>query len=57
MSSELDEETHPLLTHSLASPFLAAVEHWIKQEILGDDAAEEFAEMRNIAIRMMGGAT
>src|SRR5258708_36208430 len=56
-SSELDEETPGLLTHSLASPFFAALERWIKQESLGGDAAEEFCEMRSIAIRMMRGAS
>jgi hypothetical protein len=57
VSSELCEETHPLLRHPLASPFLASVERWIRQESLGDDASEEFAEMRNIAIRLMSGAS
>jgi hypothetical protein len=56
-SSELCEETHPLLMHPLASPFLASVERWIRRESLGDDASEEFAEMRNIAIRLMSGAS
>ena len=56
-SSELDEETPALLTHPLALPFFAALERWIKQESLGGDAAEEFCEMRSIAIRMMRGAS
>jgi hypothetical protein len=56
-SSEPDEETPVLLTHPLAPSFLAAVERWIKQESLGGDAAEEFGEMRSIAIRMMRGAS
>ena len=54
---ELDEETPALLTHPLALPFFAALERWIKQESLGGYAAEEFAEMRSIAIRMMRGAS
>jgi hypothetical protein len=56
-SSEPDEETPALLTHPLALPFFAALERWIKQESLGGYAAEEFAEMRSIAIRMMRGAS
>jgi len=57
VSSELDEETHSLLTHPLALPFFAALELWIKRESLGCDAAEEFAEMRRIAVRMMRGGS
>jgi hypothetical protein len=50
---ELAGEPHPLLSHPLASPFLTAVEHWVRKESLGADAAEELAEMRGVAIRMM----
>src|SRR5260370_11508195 len=57
VSAEQGEDAHPLLTHPLASPFFAALERWIKQESLGGDAAEEYAEMRRIAIRMMRGAS
>jgi hypothetical protein len=54
-SSDCYEEAHPLLKHPLASLFLASVEQWIKVESLGGGAAEEFAEMRSIAISMMVG--
>ncbi len=56
-SAEQFEEPHPLLGHPLASSFLASVERWIRIESLGDDAADAFAEMRNIAIRMVRDAT
>lgn len=56
-SAEQFEVPHPLLGHPLASAFLASVERWIRIESVGDDAAEAFAEMRNIAIRMVRGAT
>ena len=39
------------MPRKLASPFLAAVSRWLQRESLGDDAAEEFAEMRNLAVR------
>jgi ATP-dependent Clp protease ATP-binding subunit ClpX len=55
-SSRILEEPDPLPTHPLASPFLAAVERWLQRESLGDDAAEEFVEMRNLAIRLIRGA-
>jgi hypothetical protein len=46
-------ETSPLLDDSLVIQFLNSVERWIKQESLGLDAAQEFAEMRSLAIGMM----
>jgi transcription initiation factor TFIIIB Brf1 subunit/transcription initiation factor TFIIB len=50
---EQQEEINPLLSHPLASRFLDSVERWIRQESLGIDAAEDFAEMRSLAIRMI----
>lgn len=50
-------EQHPLLTHPLVSPFLGAVERWIRQESLGGDAAAEFAEMRRLAGVLAGTAS
>jgi ATP-dependent Clp protease ATP-binding subunit ClpX len=47
------EELNHLLYHPLVSQFLDAVERWIGQESLGMDAAEEFAEMRRKATRMI----
>jgi ClpX C4-type zinc finger len=46
-------EPHPLLNHPLVSDFLASAESWIRQESLGADAAEELAEMRDLAVRML----
>lgn len=54
---EQSEGHHPLLEHPLASTFLASVERWIRTESLGDDAAEAFAEMRRIAIRIVRDVT
>jgi ATP-dependent protease Clp ATPase subunit len=48
------EEGHPLLDHSLASDLFSAVELWIKRESLGEDAAEELANVRSIASQMLG---
>ena len=45
-------ESHPLLNHPLTPQLLAAIEAWIRQESLGADALEEFAEVRALAIRM-----
>jgi ATP-dependent protease Clp ATPase subunit len=50
--SEIDEATHPLLPHPLASRLLRALELWIKRESLGEDAAEELAEVRSVASRI-----
>jgi hypothetical protein len=47
-------EHHPLLAHPLASSLLAAVERWIRRESLGGDAAPELAELRRIAVELMG---
>jgi hypothetical protein len=33
---------------------LAAVERWIRRESLGGDAAQELAELRSVAVQMMG---
>jgi hypothetical protein len=44
---------HELLTHPLTSEFLASVENWIRQESLGADVAEELAEMRRLATKML----
>jgi hypothetical protein len=44
---------HGLLTHPMTSEFLASVENWIRQESLGGDAAEELAEVRRLATRMI----
>ena len=46
-------EKHPLLAHRLASPLLSAIEHWIRHESLGVDAAHELNEVRKIAAEMM----
>lgn len=48
---------HVLLGHPLASDFLASVENWIRQESLGEDAAEELAEMRRLASFMLQAST
>jgi ATP-dependent protease Clp ATPase subunit len=47
------EEGHPLLEHPRASDLFAALELWIKRESLGEDAAEEVAEVRSIASEML----
>ncbi len=49
-------EPHPLLTHPLASEFMASVAKWVRQESLGQDGAEELGQMRNLASRMIAGA-
>jgi hypothetical protein len=46
------DESH-LLDHPLTPELLSAVERWIRQESLGADAAEEFAEVRATATRWM----
>ena len=48
-----DDEKNPLLAHPLASSLLTAIERWIRSESLGGDAAQEFAEVRMIAVQMM----
>jgi len=47
------DESNPLLDHPLTPQLLAAVEHWIRHESLGADAAQEFAQVRAIAARWM----
>jgi len=46
-------ESSPLLTHPLAPQLLSSIEVWIRQESSGKDAAEELAEVRTLAFRMM----
>jgi hypothetical protein len=46
-------EATPLLSHPLASRLLLTIERWIKRESLGADAAEDIAEVRNIAGQMI----
>jgi ClpX C4-type zinc finger protein len=46
-------EKHPLLAHRLAPSLLSAIEHWIRHESLGVDAANELGEIRKIAVEMM----
>ena len=46
-------EKHPLLAHRLASSLLSAIEHWIRHESLGVDAARELGQVRKIAVEMM----
>jgi hypothetical protein len=48
-------EKHPLLAHPLATSLLSAIEHWIRHESLGVDAARELGEVRKIAAEMMMG--
>lgn len=47
------EEIPPLLSNPLASRLLSSVEQWIQEESLGSDAAEELAEVRDIAKHML----
>src|ERR1019366_10100947 len=46
-------EKHQLLTHPLASSLLTAIEHWIRCESLGGDAAQALSEVHRIAAEMM----
>jgi hypothetical protein len=48
-----DREASPLLTHPLASELLSSIEVWIRQESLGKYAADELAEVRRLALRMI----
>ena len=47
------DESHALLNHPLTPQLLAAIEPWIREESLGADAAEAFAQVRAAAIRWM----
>jgi hypothetical protein len=47
------DEKHRLLTHQLTPRLLSAIEHWIRHESLGVDAAHELGEVRKIAMEMM----
>ena len=55
VDSDPQRERNPLLDHPLASEFLTSVERWIAQESLGADGANEFAEMRSTAMRLIAG--
>ena len=46
-------ESSPLLTHPLTPQLLSSIEVWIRQESLGKDAAEELAEVRTLARRIV----
>jgi hypothetical protein len=43
----------PLLSHQLMPRLLSAIEHWIRHESLGVDAAYELGEVRRIAMEML----
>jgi hypothetical protein len=45
-------ESDALLDHPLTPQLLTAIERWIRQESLGADASEAFAEVRATAIRL-----
>lgn len=47
------EDGHPLLEHPQVSDLLMALELWIKRESLGEDGAEELADVRLIASQML----
>ena len=47
------EESHPLLSHPLASRLLASVERWMIRESLGADAVEDLGEVRTVANLML----
>jgi ATP-dependent protease Clp ATPase subunit len=53
VSKAESHESHPILDHPLTPQLLAAIERWIRQESLGADAAQEFAEVRDTAILLM----
>jgi hypothetical protein len=44
----------PLPAHPLTPSLLAAVERWIRRESLDGDAARELADLRKVAVEMMG---
>jgi hypothetical protein len=46
-------ERHPLIAHPLASSVLIAVERWITRESVGDNAAQQLAELRSVAAEMI----
>jgi hypothetical protein len=52
---QINRERSLLLDHPLASEFLTSVERWIGQESMGTGGAQEFAEMRSMAIRLIAG--
>jgi hypothetical protein len=47
------EEPHPLLNHPLASELMESLEAWIRHESLGRPAAEELANLRSVASRLI----
>lgn len=47
------EQGHPFLEHPQASELFSALELWIKRESLGEDGAEELADVRLIAGQML----
>ncbi|MBV9268189.1 MAG: hypothetical protein JO061_18620 [Acidobacteriaceae bacterium] len=44
---------HPLLNHPLASELMEAIEHWIREQSLGNDAATALCDVHDIASRML----
>jgi ABC-type ATPase with predicted acetyltransferase domain len=44
---------HPLLAHPLASDLMKAIERWVREQSLGNDALLALAEVRTIASRML----
>ncbi len=52
-SSDALEPSAMAVNHPLAAHLINAVELWIRRESAGEDAAEEFDEVRSIAIQML----
>jgi hypothetical protein len=46
-------DPHPLLSHPEASRLVTLLEKWIREDAVGADATDAFAEMRRTAIRML----
>ena len=49
-----DQEASPLLTHPLTPQLLSLIEVWIRRESLGESSADELAEVRRLALRIVG---
>ena len=57
VNKDVPGEPHPLLGHPLASELMAAVVEWVRHESLGRDAAEQLAQVRTIAEKMVADAS
>jgi len=56
-SQSPEDNAHPLLHHRLASRLMEAIETWMQEESMGEDARLSLSEVRRLAQEMLQGVS